>query len=211
MNAGEGKLAEDRVRIPKARVAVRRRVAVDDGLPRQARQELARKKPENRVTGTIDTTEELRRVLCETVRNRPLDIRGLANLEEKRSLSDKMRISDSMPYFAIRQIVDETLRSDRNPEVVFTLAGGLILTQVFVPMNAPFGLDDELWRVAKNLSKVYGGSVNVEPAPAAASGYGILTAYRMPSFVYLPGDWPLVQRFGVECGKYRQSGGAMAA
>lgn len=204
-------MAEKRVRIPMTGVAARRGVTVDDGLSWQARQELALKKLESRVTDVIKTTEELRRAVHEKARGHRLDVRELAMLHETRSLSDKMRISDSMPYFAIREIVDETLRSERNPQVVLTLAGGLILTQLFVPMNAPFGLDDELWRIAKNLTKVYGGRVDVEPAPATASGYGILTAYRMPSFVYLPGDWPLVQRFGVECGKYRQSCGAMAA
>ncbi|WAJ29418.1 hypothetical protein [Antarcticirhabdus aurantiaca] len=148
----------------------------------------------------IETAAELRDAVNAAAAAGHIDVRIKTG-----ALREALKIADTIRDWEIHAAVTASLRSDENPEVVFTLGGGMIASQIHVPVDGSYSIGDELWRVAGDLSDLHGGKVWVTPAPNSAYGYGILTAYRMPAGEYGAGDWALVERFGVEHGKYQQS------
>ena len=154
----------------------------------------------------IETIDELRDALAAAVKAGTFDVRV-----EVRDVHKTFDVAGIISNLEIHNTIYALMRSGDKPEVVFILGGGQVVGQIHVPVDGDCAVEDELWRVARDVSVLHGGRVCVTPAPSSAHGFGILEAFRMPPGAYGPNDWPLVERFGVECGKFQQSRERVAA
>ncbi|WP_182084289.1 hypothetical protein [Aureimonas sp. ME7] len=154
----------------------------------------------------IETTDELKKALAAASKAGSLDVRV-----EVREARETFDVSDTVTDVEIHRAITDVIRSGDKPKVVFVLGGGLVVSQLHLPEDEPYSIEDEQWSVERDLTGMHGGKVWLSPAPDSASGYGILDAFRMPAGEYGPTDWPLVKRFGVECGKFQQSRERVAA
>lgn len=152
----------------------------------------------------IDTTEKLSRYVHSEAAAGQLDVRV-----EEQSLRRLWDIDASISDRQITQALTEALRSETNPNVVMTLYNGPILANVQIAEGLT--IEDELWAFQAELAQLYGGRVWLLPAESNATGFGILTAFRMPGGSYRCGDEHLVRRYGVEVGRYSQSADRQAA
>lgn len=154
----------------------------------------------------IQTTDELRNALAAAAKAGTLDVR--AEVGEARKT---FGVADTVGDVEIHRTITDVLRSGDKPKVVFVLGGGLVVSQLHLPTDEPYTIEDEQWSVERDLSGMHGGQVSLRPAPSNAYGYGIVEAFRMPAGEYGPMDWPLVKRFGINCGRFQQSGERAAA
>ena len=154
----------------------------------------------------IQTIDELRNALAAAVKAGTFDVHV-----EVRDVHKKFDVAASISNLEIYNAIAALMRSGDKPEVVFILGGGQVVGQIHVPVDGDCTVEDELWKVAGDASVLHGGKVWLTPAPSGAYGFGILEAFRMPPGYYGPNDWPLIERFGVECGKFQQSRERVAA
>ena len=154
----------------------------------------------------IETIDELRNALAAALKAGNFYVHY-----EVRHVHKKFDLAASISNLEIHNAIGDVLRSGDKPEVVFILGGGQVLGQIHVPADGDLTIEEELWKVAGDASVLHGGKVWLTPAPSSAYGFGILEAFRMPPGYYGPNDWPLIERFGVECGKFQQSRERVAA
>jgi hypothetical protein len=104
------------------------------------------------MAGKIETVAELRDAVSAAAMAGHIDVRI-----ETGALRESLKVTDTISDREIRAAVTASLRSDENPEVVFTLGGGMSASQIHVPVDGSYSIGDELWRVAGDLSDLHGG------------------------------------------------------
>jgi hypothetical protein len=145
----------------------------------------------------IDTEAELSELVRSEAAAGRLDVRV-----EEQSLRELWNIDASISDRQITQALTEFFRSETNPHVVMTLFNGPILASAEI--GEGFTIEDEFWAFQADLELVHGKRVWLMPTKPNATGFGVLTAYRMPRGSYRWGDENLVGRYGVEVGRYAQ-------
>ena len=153
----------------------------------------------------IDTVEELTLWMRDEALKRRVDPDS-----SPRVLRIAWDITDAVTDEQIQDALMTTFRSDRNPFVVLTLCGGMIVACAEVGQDEGIK-DDGLRRLEESLCETYDGEVRLSKADNKADGYGVLISYRMPprqwpyrDGPYRVGDEDWVDRFGVEIGRYCQ-------
>ncbi|MDE0924783.1 hypothetical protein [Aurantimonas coralicida] len=150
-------------------------------------------------TDGVGSFDELLKCLREQVQRGAIDV----DLPAK-SLRLWWQITDAVTDEQIEQAITEAFRYP-GPNLVVTLCGGTIVAEVALFENTE--VEDAITDLEDHLSWTYGGDVSISKASNNASGYGILIAYRMPPRFYRPykaGDEHLIDRFGMEIGRYSQ-------
>ena len=108
----------------------------------------------------------------------------------------------------VEAVITEVFRKNQGPNVVLTLCNGTIVAEAGIGRNGE--IQDAIGCLERTLSDTYEGTVSLSKAETDATGYGVGIAWRMPPRYYRhykAGDGELVERFGVEVGRYRQHAG----
>lgn len=153
--------------------------------------------------GPITSVAELKEWMGEQLGYSGVDI----DLSVK-SMRSEWLIADEVTDEQIEAVKTEIFRTADGPNVVLTLCNGTIVAEAGIGRDGE--MEDAIQSLEGALSFTYDGDVELTEADKDATGYGVVIAYRMPPRHfqdYKAGDVELVDRYGVEVGRYRQRAG----